>query len=938
MSVFRAKGILFCLLLLCFSVVHAALLRVGNPLSFAKSKPHLAQVRMSGVNQFVNHYHRTQRVETPRFLWGDEVEYGVFTRTDGDDAAADGKISAAGGGSAVDYRAQPKNGKYDLSLRGAEIREYLSALEEKSAKDLANACSAQGKTCDTSGVAKKGELQCLWTPEYGAWMVEAVPAAPYDGYAEDLLLCEQSMNLRRQRLHMALNENEIAPSLSSFPMLGHEGYGHNPAEGKAHGGNITTSHYVDDSIINPHPRFGALTQNIRTRRGSRVCLIAERDVPLVAESKDGSSSNSEFQTESTMYHIDTIADGKKPLNPSKRPNTSTTDSTKPPYDREREIHMDAMAFGMGSCCLQVTMQSRNERESRFLHDQLAPLAPYFLALTASTPLAKGSLIKTDTRWDYIGMAVDCRTDAERSVQGADKTSDKCLAGGGVTPIANSRYSGISRYIAHARNAEEEAAIERMNDLPAVLDPEVLNILKGRDIDTMLAKHLAHMFARDPLVIFDDAIELENDKVLDHFDNLQSTNWRTMRWKPPTLDIGFEAQKRQAMIDKMRSSALSASAGGPGDSSLTPEENEWFQKDLGDFGAGWRIEFRPMELSLTDFENAAFSTTIVLITRAILALGYNFYMPLSAVEVNMQRSKQKDAVVKQKFFVRKNALTQSEAFQIDASGNGVGTLVPDDMELLELTIDEIFNGQAASTDGNKREDCEPFPGFIPAILLYLQEINCEESVVEHIKGYLDLLSKRASGELPTTARWIRNFVESHPLYDGKGDINEKINDDLCQLCDDIGMGLIQRPDLYGNHKMRSLACVTAEMAAPFLEKNSAKIGQLKEVCQAQAHANTATVAVPAVASSKTIPVSTESVETSISMNFSMSSSLSSGSATELYQMRERSPSNPPPAPDMFDVMVSGTPPNTHVFDLMMSGISSRCGVVAKKTGAYLKARI
>ena len=68
-------------------------------------------------------------------------------------------------------------------------------------------------------------------PEYGAWMVEAVPAAPYNGYLEDLLLTEQSMQLRRQRLHLALECGEIAPSMSNFPMLGVAGYNHFSGEG-----------------------------------------------------------------------------------------------------------------------------------------------------------------------------------------------------------------------------------------------------------------------------------------------------------------------------------------------------------------------------------------------------------------------------------------------------------------------------------------------------------------------------------------------------------------------------------------------------------------------------------------------------------------------------------------------------------------------------------
>ena len=39
------------------------------------------------------------------------------------------------------------------------------------------------------------------------------------------------------------------------------------------------------------------------------------------------------------------------------------------------IHMDAMGFGMGSCCLQVTFQAESLNESRVLYDQLAVIAP-----------------------------------------------------------------------------------------------------------------------------------------------------------------------------------------------------------------------------------------------------------------------------------------------------------------------------------------------------------------------------------------------------------------------------------------------------------------------------------------------------------------------------------------------------------------------------------
>lgn len=46
--------------------------------------------------------------------------------------------------------------------------------------------------------------------------------------------------------------------------------------------------------------------------------------------------------------------------------------------------------------------------------------------------------------------------------------------------------------------------------------------------------------------------------------------------------------------------------------------------------GWRVEFRTMEVQYTDFENAAFSVFTVLLRRAILSFGLNFYIPISKV--------------------------------------------------------------------------------------------------------------------------------------------------------------------------------------------------------------------------------------------------------------------------------------------------------------------
>ena len=96
-----------------------------------------------------------------------------------------------------------------------------------------------------------------------------------------------------------------------------------------------------------------------------------------------------------------------------------------------------MGFGMGCCCLQLTFQACNINEARTLYDQLTPLCPIMLALTAASPLHRGYLANTDCRWNIISQSVDCRTKEER----------------GEVPLKNdrfrikkSRYDSIDSYL------------------------------------------------------------------------------------------------------------------------------------------------------------------------------------------------------------------------------------------------------------------------------------------------------------------------------------------------------------------------------------------------------------------------------------------------------------------------------------------------------------
>lgn len=72
--------------------------------------------------------------------------------------------------------------------------------------------------------------------------------------------------------------------------------------------------------------------------------------------------------------------------------------------------------------------------------------------------------------------------------------------------------------------------------------------------------------------------------------------------------------------------------------------------------GWRVEFRPCEVQITDFENAALVCFVVLLTRVILSYQLNFIIPISKVDENMKNAQKRGAVLNEKFWFRKDITT------------------------------------------------------------------------------------------------------------------------------------------------------------------------------------------------------------------------------------------------------------------------------------------
>ncbi|XP_003254187.1 glutamate--cysteine ligase catalytic subunit isoform X2 [Nomascus leucogenys] len=433
-----------------------------------------------------------------------------------------------------------------------------------------------------------------------------------------------------------------------------------------------------------------LTRNIRHRRGEKVVI----NVPI-------------FKDKNT---------------PSPFIETFPEDDEASRASKPDHIYMDAMGFGMGNCCLQVTFQACSISEARYLYDQLATICPIVMALSAASPFYRGYMSDIDCRWGVISASVDDRTREERGLEPLKNNNYR---------ISKSRYDSIDSYLSKCG--------EKYNDIDLTIDKEIYEQLLQEGIDHLLAQHVAHLFIRDPLTLFEEKIHLDDANESDHFENIQSTNWQTMRFKPP-----------------------------PPNSDI-----------------GWRVEFRPMEVQLTDFENSAYVVFVVLLTRVILSYKLDFLIPLSKVDENMKVAQKRDAVLQGMFYFRKDICKGGNAV-VDGCGKAQNSTELAAEEYTLMSIDTIINGKEGV-----------FPGLIPILNSYLENMEVDVDTRCSILNYLKLIKKRASGELMTVARWMREFIANHPDYKQDSVITDEMNYSLILKCNQIANELCECPELLGS---------------------------------------------------------------------------------------------------------------------------------------------
>lgn len=260
--------------------------------------------------------------------------------------------------------------------------------------------------------------------------------------------------------------------------------------------------------------------------------------------------------------------------------------------------------GWGGCGLQVTFSADNLQEACRLHDQLVPLGPLMLALSAATPIYKGRLVATDTRWEALCAAGDDRRSSEKA---------EMCSRAGCAPV----------YL------EETTSVQRLNDRfsepPGVRERD----LHKHGLPATLASYFTHALKRDPIIASTSMPDVDDTSSADHDARAELLNIQLSTWWPHV---------------RLKLPVLSTT----------------------DAGLPWRVEFRPMDSQPSDMENAALVVAMRVLQRTMQHFNLDLRIPLSTVEENMSRANDRAAATDQvfRFSVRPMCTTDDSAFIFD----------------------------------------------------------------------------------------------------------------------------------------------------------------------------------------------------------------------------------------------------------------------------------
>ncbi|KAF4675668.1 hypothetical protein FOL47_007440 [Perkinsus chesapeaki] len=654
----------------CFGAVYHHLVIMGfldayTPIPFEKARKVHEVVKSSAIEQLINNWQRSKQWTKPlcKLKWGDEVPMGGIEP-----------------GSSMEY----------MLVRMAEgepPKPYYKADELIS-------------------ILKKGTGD-IWRPEYASYMVEAVSDPALDLVQPDFSATVfRSLRDRRRLIQEVLPDGVELASVAAFPTLG-ASYTH---EGEALGGKASKSIMVPESVITPHARFQTLTRSVRKRKGAKVCISA----PLYKDKNTSEWGSVEYDADLSPWEVQQKAGND--MNPLKG-----------------RIYMDATVFGFGQSCLQATFEAASLDTARALHDQFCVVAPLFMALAAAAPFQRGLVSDYDVRYQLLNQCVD-----DRTVDEATRGSDVYKQQGRMPEVVHRMwFFWVDFKICNNLDVAVDSALcslpgyvsrcaeaVKMSDLPVEHRSDQKLRLLEAGMDEPLADFMAYCFYRDPMIVFQERIDLDNSVSTEHFEGMYSTLWPIVRLKPPP-----------------------------------PAQD----------AIHWRVEMRTPDVQLSDFENAAFVTVTALLARAIQRRATSAdccaggqvseLIPISLLLDNMRRAHRNDAVRKQKFWW---------SFRGD---------------IQERTMEEIWCVPGGLLDVCRSELSKGFSGA--PCCGSVGGGDSTRAAAANAERFIDFLEARIKGKVITGAQFLRNRLFVSKNYHDDSVIGPEAAREIMELCVKMG---------------------------------------------------------------------------------------------------------------------------------------------------------
>ncbi|XP_029652704.1 glutamate--cysteine ligase catalytic subunit-like isoform X2 [Octopus sinensis] len=433
----------------------------------------------------------------------------------------------------------------------------------------------------------KGLESSEWVPECLEYILEGIPKNPFGSSITDLNLTEEHFKERRKAIKQLLSPNQTLVSVPYFPRFGCPNFTFPSYKANKHPVELHQSVFIGDAALcSQTPYYITSYKNLAKRRQERMVI----NVPLYID------KNTMMPYGEDLSEYEDNEEMMKALKPG-------------------HIYMDTKSFGVSCCVIQVTFQAAGLKEAAYLFDNFVPLTPIMTALTAGSPIYRGLLSEFDSAWRPMSWSCDDRTRQERGIE--PLTEGKVL-------VDKTGFDSIGRYISVDN--------QFYNDYDYRYDHRQYELLKAEGIDEIIAKYVAHLLLKDPLILRKEKIDQDIFKDSGHIQAIFNSNGHSLKLKLP------------------------------------------------DEKSGWKVEFRTMEDQLTDFENAALVVFLILLNRAIITLKLNLLIPITKVDENFTSAQKRDAINKEKFHFRKDV--QKEFANCELT---------DDIYTL-MTLDEIMNGK------------------------------------------------------------------------------------------------------------------------------------------------------------------------------------------------------------------------------------------------------